>query len=165
MSGVGHDLGFSFPQRNVPQVVSWNLESRYPVQYTANRFQERTTWSVLKWRMKPFKSVPCRFWQCWIRALRTSSTFSSCSKICLSLYVFHDICRFFEIENRNANAALNVLVCFGFEPPNKFNFSYARYKVSRDTSLVCVSEICGNLNMIGLLNFIKNPLKPFNKPV
>ena len=37
------DLGFSFPQRNGPHVVSWNLESRYPVQFTANRFQRRTT--------------------------------------------------------------------------------------------------------------------------
>ena len=36
------DLGFSFPQRNVPHVVSWNLESIYPLQYAANRFQRRT---------------------------------------------------------------------------------------------------------------------------
>ena len=34
---------------------------------------------------------------------------------------------------RNANSAFSVLVCFGFEPPNKLSISYACYKVSCDT--------------------------------
>ena len=58
---------------------------------------------------------------------------------------------------RNANSAFSVLVCFGFEPPNKLSISYARYKVSRDTPLVYVNEyqlpvVCGNLNMIALIS-------------
>ena len=38
-----------------------------------------------------------------------------------------------KLKKRNANAAFSVLVCFGFEPPNKLNFSHVRCKASRDT--------------------------------
>ena len=47
---------------------------------------------------------------------------------------------------RNADAAFNVLVCFGLDPPpppptnSTSVMAPARYKVSRDTPLVCVNE-------------------------
>ena len=46
------------------------------------------------------------------------------AQICLPLFVFYDIGRFFEIEYKKSNLAFSVSVYFGFEPPNKLNFSY-----------------------------------------
>ena len=58
------DLGFSFPQRNVPHVVWRNLESRYPVQYIANHFQRLQNEFVFSrsrpwWHLRPVRKCAC----------------------------------------------------------------------------------------------------------
>ena len=112
------DLGVLIPTKKSSTCSVVKL--RYPLQFTANRFQRRTTSIVFsndEWcevshvgfdnaRSGPWGHLrPVRKYACLSMSFMISAT-SLKSNI------------------RNADSVFGVSVCFRFEPPNKLNFSY-----------------------------------------